>query len=176
MAFAVLTGLLYGRFSKPTAYLKFSDNMLISPFKDSKALMFRLAPFKNNSLTDAAVKLNVAIKMEENGKFVNKYFTLEPDLNTINSLALSWTIVHVLNESSPLYGLSLDDFKNNEIEILVFVEAYDEHFSNTVKTKTSYVANDIVDNAKFIPMYRQTPDKQKTLLEINRINEFKILN
>lgn len=68
----------------------------------------------------------------------------------------------------------MDDFKNNEIEILAFVETYDEHFSNTVKTKTSYVANDIVDNAKFIPMYRQTPDKQKTLLEINRINEFKI--
>lgn len=68
----------------------------------------------------------------------------------------------------------MDDFKNNEIEILVFVETYDEHFSNTVKTKTSYVVNDIIDNAKFIPMNRQTPDKQKTLLEINRINEFKI--
>jgi ribonuclease T1 len=70
----------------------------------------------------------------------------------------------------------LVDFKNNEIEILVFVEAYDEHFSNTVKTKTSYIADDIVDNSKFILMYRQTPDKQKTLLEINRINEFEILN
>lgn len=176
MAFAVLTGLLYGRFSRPTAYIKFSDNLLISPFKESKALMFRLAPFKNNTLTDAAVKLNVAIKMEENGKQLNRYFTLEPDMNKINSLALSWTIVHELNESSPLYGMTMEDFKNNEIEVLVFVEAYDEHFSNLVKTKTSYSFDDIVDNAKFIPMFRQSPDKQKTLLEINRINEYKILD
>ncbi|MBL0190035.1 MAG: Inward rectifier potassium channel Irk [Saprospiraceae bacterium] len=170
MGFAVLTGLLYGRFSRPTAYVKFSENLLITPHKGHHALMFRLAPYKNNSLTDAEVQVNVTIQLEEDGKRVRKYFTLETEYSKIISLALSWTVVHLIDEASPLYGLTFDDFNKGEIEVLVFFKAYDEHFSNTVQTRTSYIFEDFVHNAKFVPMFRQSEDKKSTILELDKIN------
>ena len=72
LSLAIITSLLYGRFSKPTAYIKFSENAIIAPYKDITALMLRIAPFKNTTLTDAEAKLTTAIAIEENGATANK--------------------------------------------------------------------------------------------------------
>lgn len=175
MAFAVITGLLYGRFSKPIAYVKFSKNILITPHKGSRALMFRLVPYKNNSLTEAEVQINVAIKLEEDGKEVRKYFRLETEYAKITSLILNWTVVHLLNEESPLYGMELVDFEKGEMEVLVYFKAYDEHFSNQVQARTSYGISDFIDHAKFKQMFKQSDDKRFTLLEIDKLNDYDVL-
>ena len=73
LSFAIATGLFYGRFSKPKAYLRFSHNAIIAPYKDITALMIRVAPFKNNTLTDAEAKLTLGMAIEENGKITNKF-------------------------------------------------------------------------------------------------------
>jgi inward rectifier potassium channel len=93
LSFAIATGLFFARFSKPESHIKFSKNALISPFKDGKALMLRLASFKNNNISDIEVKLLLAIKEEENGEMVNKFYQLDTVINRINLLSLSWTIV-----------------------------------------------------------------------------------
>ena len=77
LTFAIATGLFYGRFSRPRAYLKFSDIALIAPFKDKTALMFRLAPYKNNSLTDADVIVSAAIEVIENSVPRSNFYTLK---------------------------------------------------------------------------------------------------
>lgn len=74
LSFAVATGLMYGRFSKPRAFLKFSDNALVSPFKNGTALMIRVAPYKNATLTDAETRLTLAMLINENGNPVNRFF------------------------------------------------------------------------------------------------------
>ena len=71
LSFALATGLLYGRFAKPKAYLRFSENALIAPFQNITALMFRVAPYKNTTLLDAEAKVNLAMTIEEDGKMVN---------------------------------------------------------------------------------------------------------
>lgn len=76
LSFAIATGLFYGRFSKPKAYLRFSHNALIAPFKDITALMIRVAPYKNTTLTDAEAKLTVGMPVEENGKTFNRFSRL----------------------------------------------------------------------------------------------------
>ncbi|HNB81411.1 MAG TPA: ion channel [Chitinophagaceae bacterium] len=172
MSFAVLTGLVYGRFSKPKAYLKFSANALISPYKEGKALMFRMAPYKNNNLTEAEVLVNVSLRIPEHGKMVNKFLSLPVEVPRIAFLALNWTVVHAINEESPFYGMLESEFEEREVEILIFVKAFDEHFANTVKHRTSYVAGEIIHGAKFKQMFRQSDDGQSTLLELDKLSDY----
>lgn len=172
LTFAIATGLFYGRFSRPRAYLRFSDIAVIAPFQDVTALMFRLAPYKNNALTDADVTLSTAIEINENGTTKSNFYRLETQLSKINTLSLNWTIVHKIDENSPFAGFSADDFKNTNIEIIVHVRAFDEVFSNTVVQRASYVSQEIIYGAKFLPMYYPDEEKDSTVLDLDKINEY----
>lgn len=172
LTFAIATGLFYGRFSRPRAYLRFSDIAVIAPFQNVTALMFRLAPYKNNALTDADVTLSTAIEINEEGTLKSNFYRLETQLSKINTLALNWTIVHKIDENSPFFGFSADDFKNTNIEIIVHVRAFDEVFSNTVVQRSSYVSREIIYGAKFISMYYPDKEKDSTVLDLDKINEY----
>lgn len=172
LTFAIATGLFYGRFSRPRAYLKFSDIAVIAPFKEGSALMFRLAPYKNNSLTDADVIVSTAIEVIENSVPKSNFYTLKTQLSKINTLALNWTVVHKIDEESPFFGFSEEDFKNTDIEIIVHVRAFDEVFSNTVVQRSSYVSKEIIYGAKFIPMYYPDKENLSTILDLDRINHY----
>ncbi len=175
LSFAIATGLFYGRFSRPQAFLKFSNNALVAPYQEGTALMFRVAPYKNNTLSQLEVTLTMAITTEENGKLTDQFFSLDMEISKINSLALSWTIVHPINEVSPFYGLSKKDIESTDIEIMVFVKAFDEVFSNNVVSRTSYISNEIVWGAKFNMMYHANEDMSKTILTLDKLNSYSIV-
>jgi inward rectifier potassium channel len=172
LGFAIATGLFYGRFSRPKAHLKFSENAIIAPFQGGKALMIRVASYKNTNLTDAEAKLTLAMRVEENGVYVNRFFPLDLEYSTINALTLSWTLVHHITEESPLYEYSKEDFTNGKGEVLVFLKAFDEMFSNTVAIRTSYIFKEIVYGAKFLQMFEHSTDKTKTVIYIDKLNLF----
>jgi inward rectifier potassium channel len=176
LSFALATGLLYGRFSKPKAFLRFSHNAILAPFKDGLAIMMRVAPFKNNNLTDAEAKITAGIAVEENGKTSNKFFQMELEYSNVNSLTLSWTLVHPITEDSPFYKFSLEDYSNIKGEIIVIVKAFDDMFSNTVVARTSYTLGEIVKAAKFIPMYHRSEDDRKTILDLDKLNSFEMVD
>ncbi len=175
LSFALATGLLYARFSKPQAFLKFSKNALITPYKNGTAVMFRMVPYKNNHLTEAEVKANVAMKVQEDGARVNRFYSLQFEIAKINTLALSWTMVHVIDDNSPFYNLSKEDIINSSTEILVFVRGFDESFSNTVVSRTSYTANEFVFGAKFRIMYNRNEDDSKTILNIDKLDDYEVI-
>lgn len=172
LSFAIATGLFYGRFSKPTAYLKFSQNAIIAPYKDITALMLRLAPYKNTTLTDAEARVTLGMTIEENGKMVNKFFPLELEFERANALTLNWTIVHPITENSPFYDFTPDDYANINGEILVFIKAFDDMFSNTVVDRSSYTLKEVVVGAKFVPMYHRNSAGKKTILDLEKLNVF----
>lgn len=172
LSFAIATGLFYGRFSKPTAYLKFSKNAIIAPYKDITALMLRLAPYKNTTLTDAEAKVTLGMVVEENGKKMNRFFPLELEFERANVLTLNWTIVHPITETSPLFNFTAEDFANTNGEIVVFIKAFDDMFSNTVVDRSSYLLKEVVVGAKFVPMYHRSSTGQKTILELEKLNVF----
>lgn len=171
LSFAIATGLFYGRFSRPRAFLRFSHNALIAPYRGGAALMLRIAPYKNNLLSEAEVKINLAMQIEENGKMMNKFYNLDLEITKINSLALSWTIVHPIDDKSPLYNFNYTDMVNAKIEALVFVKAFDEVFSNTVVQRFSYVASEVIWGAKFKMMYHADEKKGATVLDLNKLND-----
>lgn len=172
LMFAVLTGLVYGKFSKPRAFLIFSKNALIAPFKDGKAFMYRLASYKNNSLTELESEAVASFQIEKNGIFSTQYFPLKLTFSKVTTLALNWTIVHMIDEESPLWGFEEKDYKKNKIEVIVFLKAFDEHFCNIVKEKNSYTFDEIIHDAKFNPMYHLSDDGTKTILQLDKIDDY----
>jgi inward rectifier potassium channel len=176
MAFAIVTGLFFARFSRPQAYLKFSDNVLVSPYKGITAVMFRLASSRNNHLTSVEARVTCALHVIEEGKRVNKFFTLPLEIDKINSLALTWTIVHPIDENSPLWGLSEEDLIESKLEIIPSIKAFDDHYSNTVLQRTSYAVGELVFGAKFLPAFHRSLDGSHTLLELDRLNDFEFIS
>jgi len=169
--FAIATGLFYGRFSRPQAFLRFSDKAVVAPYRGGAGLMFRVAPFKNNFLTDAETKMTLAVITEVNGVSTNKFYPLALELEKVNALSLSWTVVHPINDASPFFQLREQDLIDLRAELMIFVKAFDETFSNTVQARTSYTANEIVFGEKFIPMFHRSADGEKTILELNKLND-----
>ncbi len=173
LSFALATGLLYGRFAKPVAYLRFSHNALIAPYKDMNALMLRVAPFKNTNLVDVAANVTLGITIEENGVNSNRFYQLDLEFSTITALTLSWTLVHPITEKSPFYNFTKSDFENIKGEVLVFIKAFDDLFSNVVVARTSYVFNEIQYGGKFEPMYERAETGDKTIIYLDKLNAFK---
>jgi len=172
LSFAIATGLFYGRFSKPKAHIIFSDNAIIAPYNDATALMLRISPYKNTNLTDAEARLTMGIHIEEDGIMVNKFYTLDLELEKVSSLTLSWTLVHPITGSSPLYQMSENDLKNTLGEIIVFIKMFDDMYSTTVVKRSSYTFDEVVYGAKFLPMFTRSQENDKTLLHIDRLNLF----
>lgn len=176
LSFAIATGLFFGRFSRPTAFLKFSHNALIAPYGGGKGLMIRLTPFKNTNFSDAEAQITLGMNIEENGVMVNKFYALDLELKKISALNLSWTLVHPITEDSPLFQFSKDDFKNIHGELLVYVKTFDDMFSTTVAIRTSYTFEEVIYGAKFIPMYARNEANTKTILNLDKLNEFVYLD
>lgn len=172
LSFAIATGLFYGRFSKPNAFIKFSENALIAPYKDGTALMMRLAPHKNTNLTDAEAFVTVGILIDENGVISNKFYNLPLEMNKINALTLSWTLVHPIDEESPLFNLNQSDYRDTSGEILVFIKTFDDMYSSTVAKRTSYTFDEVVYGAKFTSMYSKNESNTKTVLHLENLNSF----
>jgi inward rectifier potassium channel len=172
MSFALATGLLYGRFAKPKAYIRYSKNALLAPFKDGVALMYRMVPYTKNYLVNVEVKVTIAMKVTEDGQVKNRFYNAALDIAKANTMTSNWTLVHIINEDSPLYNLSKEDINNASLEMLIFVQGFDESFSNTVISRTSYTADEFVYGAKFLPMYEPTADGGSTILHIDKLDDF----
>jgi inward rectifier potassium channel len=173
LSFALVTGLLYGRFSRPKAYLQFSEHALISPYRGGIGLMFRIAPYKqNHHLTDARVVVNVAFQENEENKQVFKFYTLNLERSRIDAFNMNWTVVHPIDEESPLLNFTLEDMQNADLELYVQVTGFDHIFSNMVMQRTSYTYKEIIWGAKFKPMYKESGNDSTTYLLMNKLNEY----
>lgn len=172
ITFALVTGMFYARFSRPKAYIKFSENFLVAPYKDGKAIMFRLATYKNNHLTEVNAEVTAVVHQLEGDKKVSKFYPIPLEISRINSLALSWTCVHYITEDSPFWLMNEQDLKESRVELMVTVKAFDDHYSNTVQQRTSYNYAELVYGAKFEPMYHRSGTDNITELNVNKINKY----
>ncbi len=172
LSFAIATGLLYGRFAKPRPFIQYSKNILVSPFKDGVALMFRMVPYTKNYLVNVEVKLTLALRVVENEVQKNKFYNMNLEIAKANTLTSNWTLVHVIDENSPLYQFTKEDIENAKAEVLVFVQGFDESFANTVISRNSYIADEFFFGAKFLPMYHADETNKTTILDIDKLHDY----
>jgi inward rectifier potassium channel len=172
LSFAVVTGLIYGRFAKPKSFLAFSKHALIAPYRDITALMFRLANFKDNHvLTNVEIKVSLALRTEENGEPRYNFYDLSLERHKIDSLPMNWTVVHPIDENSPIAGFTEDDMRNADAEVYVLINGFDDVYSCYVLQRTSYIYEEMKFGARFIPMYRESDDGNTTILEMHKLHD-----
>jgi inward rectifier potassium channel len=171
LSLAIATGLIYGRFARPKAYLIFSEHALISPYKGKTALMFRFVNYKDNhSHTDVEVKVNVGMNVQNDGETTYQFYTLKLEREKVESLPMNWTVVHPIDENSPLNGFTHEDMKNADLEIYALIKGFDDIFSDMVQQRSSYTYNEILFNRKFSRMFRESEDGKTTILELDKLS------
>jgi inward rectifier potassium channel len=182
MGFALATGLLYGRFSRPTAKILYSDNALISPYKNKRynmqemnAFMFRIANARNNQLIEIEAQVLFTYNQERNGEIIRTFQLLDLEIAKVSYLSLSWTIVHPITDASPMHGLSYEDLLNIDAEFMINIKAVDDGYSQQVYSRSSYKADEVVFNAKFVSAISRL-DSGLSAVDLRKISEYKTIS
>ena len=137
--------------------------------------MFRIANERNYDLTELEARLLMSIVVNDNGKESRKYQNLEVENSKVTYFPLNWTIVHYVDEKSPLFGLTKDDFAASQVEWLVMIKGYNLSATQVVHARSSYTLGELVWNAKFKIPY-QIREDGITLFELDKIDEFEVLS
>ncbi len=158
MSFAVATGLLVGRVSRPSARIGFSDTMIVTSYQDQTALMFRVANRRSNSLMELTAQVLLMTVEDCGGRLERRFVALTLERPTVLFFPLTWTIVHPIDEQSPLYGKTAEDLKQLRVEFLILIKGTDDTFGQTVHQRYSYRHDEVVWNAKFAPAFEVTKE------------------
>jgi inward rectifier potassium channel len=176
LAFALATGLLYGRFSRPSAKIIYSKNILVAPYLGKgRGLMFRLVNKRRNILLDLEIEIIFSFNDHEaNGKVVRRFYPLEVERKYVSLLSLNWTVVHPLDENSPIKDLTHEDMIRDEAGFAILLRAFDDTFSQTVHSRTFYLADDVKWGAKFKPVFDRDPDG-RIVLDLSKISDHELV-
>ncbi|MDX2001484.1 MAG: ion channel [Chitinophagales bacterium] len=173
-SFALLTGLIFARFARPSSKILFSENALISPYRDGlTSLQFRIANRRHNVLMELEAKVMLMAK-DKYDPSRRIYYSLPLETAYIHFFPLNWTLVHPINDESPLMGMSAKEMQQLDIEILILIKGFDDTFGQVVYTRYSYKFNEIVHNAKFRKAY-DTDEHGVTVMDINNIHAYDLL-
>lgn len=175
LAFALATGLLYGRFSRPSAKIKYSDHLLVAPYRDGKGIMFRLTNLRRNTLIDLQMEVIFSYNEDVNGKPVRRFISLELERKRVSILTLSWTVVHPLNNDSPIKDMSAEEMESTGATFAVLLKAFDDTFSQTVHSRTSYMNNEMVWGARFKPAFDRD-EEGRIVLNLDKIDDYELVN
>ena len=152
--FAFATGLLFARFSRPSAKLVFSDGMVVAPYRDITSLQFRIANQRRNVLMEVhADMMLMTVEQGLDGQLKRNFAVLSLERKKVFFLALTWTVVHPIDENSPLWGKSRDDT-----------------FSQVVHARYSYRWDEIEWSAKFVPAFYPAPEGHM-VLDVGKVGE-----
>ena len=149
MGFAVATGLLFGRVSRPSARLRFSDRMLVAPYQSGTSLQFRIVNLRPNILMELEASMLMMTVEGPSGNAVRRYHRLTLERDKVYFLPLTWTIVHPIDDASPLRGLTAEALENLQAEFLILIKGYDDTFSQTVHRRFSYRYDELAWGAQF---------------------------
>jgi inward rectifier potassium channel len=169
---AIATGLLFARFSRPTASVLFSRTAVVAPYGSGRALMFRIANRRRNEIIELEAQVLFSeLRPDGGGGTVRRYTLLPLERNKVTFFPLSWTIVHPIDDGSPLAGRSHEDLERTEAEILVLLSGIDEAFEQTVHARSSYRADEIVWNARFRSMFLPIDGRSRVSVDVTRVHE-----
>ncbi|MFN0049640.1 MAG: ion channel [Cytophagales bacterium] len=176
LSLALVTSLLYSRFSRPKINLVYSKNLLVAPFLDKTALMFRLANAQNELLIECEIQIIVRLKVTNDGITNTTFINLPLERSKVATLALNWTIVHALDDESPIKNYSAEDLANAEAEFLISLKLFDNTYSQIIHTRSSYKFDEMIWGAKFKPMFHRSEGGNSTVLELDKISAYELVD
>ena len=167
LGFALATGLLYGRFSRPSTMIQYSYKAVVAPYQEINGFMFRVVNPQNNHLLELEVQVNLAMKRENSE--LRDFYTLELERDKVAFMPYMWTIVHPISKTSPLFGLKEGQLMEKDAEFIVTMKAFDESTSQNVYSRSSYKASEIQWGEKFI--YAVTREDKGITIDVGKLNE-----
>ncbi len=170
LANALITGLVFARFARPTAKVIFSDVAVIAPYHGIEGLMFRLVNGRRNQLIEVNIQVLFARFVNEEGRTVRRFDFLELERKRVTFLPLALTVVHPVTDASPLKGLTQDDLIRSDAELLILITATDETFAQTVHTRSSYKPNEIRCGHKFVSIYNEVAEGSPISIDVRKLS------
>jgi inward rectifier potassium channel len=175
LSLALATGILFARFSRPTAKIMFSRNAVIAPYRENIAFEFRIANERKNQIIELEAKVLFSRFEPSDGSSVRRYYNLALERNKVAFFPLSWTIVHPVDPTSPLYGLTDQDLRETQAEFLILLTGIDETFSQTVHARSSYRAEEVIWNARFSDVFERGTRDEELHIDIQRLHNIERL-
>ncbi len=171
LSFSFITGLLYGRFSKPKANIKFSNSIILLEHKGVDSIMFRLMSGSTNVMIRPKIEATLALSQKgENKKYTNNFYSLKFERNSITYLPTTWTVVHPIDDKSPLKKFDREELSRLNAEILILVSYYDESFNQEVYQVHSYILKNLKRDHSFTPAFYYN-DHGYTVLDHDRLDK-----
>jgi inward rectifier potassium channel len=167
---ALITGLVFARFARPTARVRFSDIAVFAPYQDITAFMFRIINGRSNQLIEVRAQVTFARFVTENGKRVRKFDALTLERRSVTFFPLTWTVVHPIDEGSPLWQCAEADLRAADAEFLILLTATDETFASIVHQRSSYKPDEIRFGYKFVNIYNNKPG-ERISIDVGRLSQ-----
>ena len=170
---ALITGLLFARFSRPNNKILSSRNMLIAPFNGGWGLMCRFTNGLRNEIIELEASLTMARFETVNGKRQRMFYPLKLERKFVAFFTLGWTLVHPITPESPLWEKTQPDLIESRTEFLVVLQGLDDILYQKMHSRTSYVADEVIWNAKFTDMYLKRPGPVS--IDVRRLSDIERL-
>jgi inward rectifier potassium channel len=171
LTIALFTGVIFARFSRPLARVLFSNVAVVAPFDGVPTLMFRAANQRGEAIMDASVTVTLARQHTTLEGITMRRFQELKLMRSSNSLfALSWTVMHAIDQDSPLYGLTQDEMEAQDMEIVVMLNGLDEILADRIYARHAYWADEIVWNRRFVDVISLTPAGNR-LVDLTRFHD-----
>ena len=171
LGFALVAGIVFARFARPMAQIVFSDNALIAPYRGITAFMFRIVNQRSNEL----VQLEAKVMLTRRKRGVDgdrEFIPLKLERENVIFFPLTWTVVHPIDEKSPLHGMTERDLLGCDSEFLVMLNGFDETFSQTVHTRSSYRGDEVVWGARFKSIFNPPKADGTLSVDIRKLHDF----
>ena len=156
---ALMTGLAFTKFSQPTARVEFSKVATISNHNGTPTLMLRAANQRRNQIIKAEIRMYLMRdEISAEGEYMRRLYLLKPIRDQTPRFTLSWTIMHEIDESSPLWGTSAESLAQTKTMLIVSLSGIDETVAQPIHAPYSYAANDILWGHRFVEIFHQSPE------------------
>lgn len=167
---ALATGIIFARFARPSARILFSRRAVVAPYRGITAFEFRIVNQLSSQIVELECKvLLTRVEMSE-GRLTRRYYDLPLERQRVSLFPLSWTIVHPIDPASPLHGATLASLAQARAEFLVLLTGFDETFSQTVHTRSSYQADELVWGARFSDVFNRDGSRDVLSIDVGRLH------
>jgi len=171
LGFGVAAGVMFARFSRPTARVVFSRNAVIAPYRGITAFMFRIVNQNKSELVDVQAHVLLARRKQGGSSLEREFIRLKLERDRVVFFPLSWTVVHPIDQSSPLWGSSEKDVGVCDSEFLIRLSGFDETSSQTVHTRSSYKGSEVIWGARFTNMFNPPRPDGTISIDIRKLHE-----
>ena len=171
IAFALITGLFFARFSKPRSHIAFSKKAILTVYKEGfRCFQFRIVNTRSHKIIDLEATVIFTWLETAGNEMKRHYANLKLERNKVFLFPLNWTIVHPMTKESPLFGKTVAEIAKIHGEFMVMLKGFDESYNQLIHTNTSYIAKDMETDVKFHPMYTSSANRP-TVLHLDCIDK-----